>query len=104
MTLPLASRRFDRSLLEAGPLSGQIVAVFPEAALARLGVDGVLLTLLHPSRDLVPFGVAIPWDDRPPAAGDAVRLTDRELSLGRARFLLEGEGTEIGRASCRERV
>jgi hypothetical protein len=100
MIPPAASRRFDRSLLSAGPLAGQIVAVFAHAAVVRLNRDGVLLTLLHPSRDLVPFGVAIPWDERPPAAGDAVRLSDRELSLGASRFVLEGEGDSLELASA----
>ena len=48
MTAPLPSRRFDRQLLEAGPLSGRIVAVFDQAALARLQRSAPLLPLLHP--------------------------------------------------------
>lgn len=93
-TNPLPSRRFDRSLLEAGPLAGQVVAVFSRAAVARLEA-GPLLTLLHPSRDLVPFGVAIPWDEAPPVAGATVTLSARELALGAARLRLEGEGTPL---------
>jgi hypothetical protein len=96
---PLPSRRFDRSLLGAGPLRGQIVAVFSHAAVVRTGTDGALMTLLHPSRDLVPFGVAIPWDQARPTAGDAVHLEDRLLTLGGARLVLEGDGTPL-RLAC----
>lgn len=91
---PLPARRFDRSLLGAGPLSGEVVAVFTHAAVVRFS-DGGMLTLLHPSRDLVPFGVAIPWEQARLAAGDAVRLDDRVLSVGASRLFLEGEGTAL---------
>lgn len=93
---PHPSRRFDRRLLGAGPLQGRVIAVFSHAALVRTGSDdGALLTLLHPSRDLVPFGVAIPWELARPEVGDAVLLEDRSLSLGGARLVLEGEGTTL---------
>ncbi|MGC4114999.1 MAG: DUF2877 domain-containing protein [Myxococcales bacterium] len=90
----LPAHRFDRSLLGAGPLAGEIVAVFSHAAVVRIS-GGALLTLLHPSRDLVPFGVTIPWESAALTAGDAVRLDDRELSIGGARLRLEGDGTAL---------
>ncbi|MBI5542261.1 MAG: hypothetical protein HY901_00105, partial [Deltaproteobacteria bacterium] len=93
---PLPSHRFDRSLLGAGPLRGRVATVFTHAAIARLEPGGSLLTLLHPSRELVPFGVAIPWDQAPLTMGDAVRLTDRALLIGSAQLVLEGEGTALG--------
>jgi hypothetical protein len=92
---PLPSRRFDRSLLEAGPHQGQVVAVFAHTAIVRFDDDGTLLTLLHPSRDLVPFGIAIPWDVSP-SAGAAVRLDERQLFVGESRAVqLEGDGTAL---------
>ncbi|HEY3452604.1 MAG TPA: DUF2877 domain-containing protein [Myxococcales bacterium] len=92
---PQPSRRFDRSLLGAGPLRGEIVAVFSHAAVVRTAPGGSLLTLLHPSRDLVPFGVTIPWEQATLSAGDAVLLDERVLSVGGARLLLEGDGTAL---------
>jgi hypothetical protein len=88
-------RRFDRSLLEAGPLSGHVVAVFEHAALVRLN-DGPLLTLLHPSRDLVPLGVAFDWGGAPLHDGATVRLAERALFVGESPAVqLEGEGTAL---------
>jgi hypothetical protein len=92
----LPSRRFDRSLLSASPLAGRLEAVYAHAAVVRLDRDGALLTLLHPSRELVPFGVEIPWEQADLVTGSAVFLTRRELALGAAqRVQLVGDGTAL---------
>jgi len=91
----LAARRFDRSLVAAGlRLSGRVEAVWSHAAFVGTG-QGPFVTLLHPSRSLVPFGVEIPWQDVKLAAGEPVVLEERCLRVGVCTVGLEGEGVAL---------
>ena len=71
--------------------------MFLHAAVARSDREGPLLTLLHPSRGLVPFGVVVDWDEACLREGERVRLEGRRLMFGESRVVveLEGEGDDL---------
>lgn len=89
-----STARFDADLLTGARFRrGRLAAVFPHAAYAECD-DGELLTLLHPSRELVPLGIVVPWDVLP-AGGRPVVLEGRVLRLDEAAVVLDGRGTEL---------
>ena len=86
-----SSARFDAELLTGARFRrGRVAAVFAHAALVECA-DGELLTLVHPSRELVPLGVVVPWDIVP-AGGQEVVLEGRVLRLADTAVVLDGEG------------
>ncbi|MGI5861732.1 MAG: hypothetical protein ACOX6T_06695, partial [Myxococcales bacterium] len=77
-------------------LAGSLKAVFAHAAVARSSEEGRLLTLLHPSRGLVPFGLVVDWDEARLSINDTVVLAERALRLGEDCLVeLEGEGVDL---------
>jgi hypothetical protein len=87
--------RFDRELLaRRAPYRGSVEAVYRGAAVVRPDEGGYRLTLLGPSRGLVPWGVQIPWDPAP-AVGERVHFRGRLLTIGSAALELEGEGAPL---------
>jgi hypothetical protein len=72
------------------------VAVFARAAVAESEPDGELLTLLHPSRGLVPLGLCVDWDEARLKAGEELVFEGREARIGTDRIVeLEGEGCDL---------
>jgi hypothetical protein len=89
-----STARFDADLLTGARYRrGRLAAVFTHSAYAECD-DGELLTLLHPSRELVPLGVVVPWDALP-AGGQPVVLEGRVLRLADAAVVLDGKGTTL---------
>ncbi|MBI5482231.1 MAG: DUF2877 domain-containing protein [Deltaproteobacteria bacterium] len=89
-----STARFDAELLTGARFRrGRVAAVFAHAALAECD-DGDLLTLVHPSRELVPLGIVVPWD-AVPAGGQPVVLDGRVLRLADAAVVLDGKGTVL---------
>ena len=77
-------------------LAVSVQAVFAHAAVARSSEEGRLLTLLHPSRGLVPFGVVVDWGEARLSTNDTLILAARTLCLGEDRLVeLEGEGLDL---------
>ena len=89
-----STARFDADLLTGVRFRrGRLAAVYTHSAYAECD-DGELLTLLHPSRELVPLGVVVPWD-AVPAGGQPVVLEGRVLRLAEAAVVLDGKGTTL---------
>jgi hypothetical protein len=89
-----STARFDAELLTGARFKrGRVAAVFNHSALVECE-DGDLLTLVHPSRELVPLGVVVPWD-AVPAGGQPVVLDGRVLRLDEAVVVLDGKGTAL---------
>jgi hypothetical protein len=89
-----STARFDAELLTGARYRrGRLAAVFAHSAYAECD-DGELLTLLHPSRELVPLGVVVPWEALP-AGGQVVVLEGRVLRLAEVAVLLDGRGTSL---------
>ncbi len=89
-----STARFDAELLTGARYRrGRLAAVFAHSAYAECE-DGELLTLLHPSRELVPLGIVVPWETVP-AGGQFVVLEGRVLRLGEAAVVLDGRGTSL---------
>ena len=98
---PKAVRRFDRVLAAPGlEWRGRLEAVFETAAVARPDGEAPRITLVGPSRDLVPWSAAAPLAGL--AVGDAVRLAGRTLEVrgagGRRAFRLAGRGVRLSMA------
>ena len=72
--------RFDERLSDA-EWRGRLKQVYSRVAVAD-GADGKPpLTLLHPTRPMVPFGVEVPWAGLWPKEGDLVELRQGRLTL-----------------------
>ncbi|MBN1773104.1 MAG: DUF2877 domain-containing protein [Deltaproteobacteria bacterium] len=103
MTLADAGRRFDRALVERDlPWSGRVSAVYRRAAVLEPDAPGEpRITLLAEERPLVPGGIALPWGELAPRAGEPARLDGRTLRLGdgatgaQRTVRLEGDGVSL---------
>jgi hypothetical protein len=87
--------RFDVALLERGPRgAGRVIAVYAHAAVIE-AAEGALMTLVHPERPFVPFGVAVDAAALGLRAGAAVALAGRRLEAGGVTVELVGEGISL---------
>ena len=78
----MTTDRFDERLADAALVwTGVVEQVFAHAAVVRPDRDGEALTLLHPSRGLLPHGLQVPWTRLQPREGERVRLGGRRLWL-----------------------
>jgi uncharacterized protein DUF2877 len=115
----LPVHRFDRQIIEHLPnFTGRVARVYRHAAILKPADRGPMITLLHSSQDLLPYGIGIPWGLVRPAVDQQVSLHGRRLTLRVSHFikrglLLEGAGVNLciddifknlDQATCRQEL
>ena len=98
---PHPIQRFDESLLSLkGSFLGRVVKSFQHAVWVESQGSERLLTILHKSRHLVPFGFVWPEEVELPKSGYQVEISGRQVKISGPElddkiYFLKGEGTNL---------